>query len=225
MAFTQTASDSDLFLKKADKYLPVVVEAINSIWPTMPMRSFIPSQIEQESCISAKHSKCWNPNVELRTSRELGFGLGQLTIAYKADGSVRFNAWEEIKDKDPSLKNWAWADRYNPLLQIKAIVVKDRFNFQRLTFPIASTLDRMAFTAVTYNAGSVVKDRSLCLARTDCDASKWFAANGKFGVESFSTKSKVPQKGYGKSFFEISREYPKNVLFVRRGKYVPYTGE
>lgn len=208
------------------KYLPLVTEATTSLWPTIPLRSYIPAQIEQESCISLTHKKCWNPNVELKTQREYGFGLGQFTIAYDKAGKVRFNTWQEMKDKDPQLKNWAWEDRYNPLLQIKAIVIKNRINYGKLTFIIKDPLEKMAFLAATYNGGSVVKDRSLCAPRTDCDASTWFAKNGKYkyAVESFSTKSKVVHKGYGKSFFTISREYPLNILYVRRDKYIPYVG-
>jgi hypothetical protein len=217
---------TSLFIEKFTPYKEPVNQAINTLWPSLTLRSYIPSQIEQESCISAKHKKCWNPTVELKTSREYGFGLGQFTIAYKADGSVRFNAWEEIKVKDKLLKDWQWEDRFNPLKQIQAIVIKNRINYSKITFPVKNELTRLAFTAVTYNSGSVMKDRSLCLARSDCDASAWFVKDSskRYAVESFSTKSKVAQKGYGKSFFEISREYPYNVLYLRRMKYVKYTG-
>lgn len=221
------AARAEAIPPNAEKYMPMVVEALDDLWPTIPMRSYIPAQIEQESCISLKHKKCWNPNVELKTSREYGFGLGQFTIAYTSTGAVRFNTWQEIKDKDPSLRNWAWEDRYNPLLQIKAMVIKNRINYGKLTFNIKDNLERMAFLGATYNGGSVMKDRSICVPRNDCDSSAWFAKNGKsqYAVESFSTKSKVPYKGYGKSFFQISREYPVNILYVRRFKYIPYVGE
>lgn len=210
----------------AYKYLPDLVFAINDTWPTIPMKSFLPGLIEQESCISLTHKKCWNPTVELKTSREYGFGLGQFTIAYNANRTVRFNTWEELRDKDVALKDWDWANRFSPILQIKALLIKNRINFSKLAFNIKDTENRMAFLAATYNGGSVMKDRSICMSRNDCDPSAWLVDKKvkPYSVESFSFKSKLVHPGYGKSFFAISREYPRNILFIRRPKYIPHVG-
>jgi len=205
---------------RARELMPEVNKAIDDIWPDMPMRSYFPAQIEQESCISLKHSKCWNPRAELKTAREYGFGLGQITIAYKADGSERFNVFKEVKTMHPDLRNWAWEDRYNPLLQIKAIVVKNRVNWGSIKWETADLDNKMAFLAAYYNGGSPLKDRNLCVNTKGCDPTRWWG-----NVERYSTKSKTPLKEYGnRSIFQISREYPVNVLRVRRPKYVPYTG-
>ena len=56
-------------------YLPVLVEKQRAIWPDAPTPSFLASQVEQESCLSLTHSKCWNPRSELKTSRENGNGF------------------------------------------------------------------------------------------------------------------------------------------------------
>jgi hypothetical protein len=158
----------------------------------------------------------------LKTSREYGFGFGQLTTAYNADGSERFNAWRELKVRDKALANWKWEDRYNAEMQMKALVIKNRFNWARLKFPIVDQTNKLAFMAVTYNAGFPITDVRLCSTKPDCDPTHWFNYEMKKGVEAYSTKSQVKAHGYGKSFFEISREYPRNLLFIRRDKYVPY---
>jgi len=204
----------------AEKLMPDVIAAIDEVWPDMPMRSYFPAQIEQESCITLTHSKCWNPRAELKTSREYGFGLGQLTKAWRADGSLRFDAWAEVKTQHPSLRGWDWEDRYNPRLQIMAIVVKNKVNWGSIKWETADLDNKMAFLATFYNGGNPIKDRNLCLNTAGCDPTRWWG-----NVEKYSIKSKTPLKEYGnRSLFQISREYPVKVLRERRPKYVPYTG-
>lgn len=200
--------------------MPDLIQAIDDVWPDMPMRSYFPAQIEKESCITLTHSKCWNPRAELKTSREYGFGLGQLTIAYRADGSERFNAWAEIKEKHPDLRNWQWANRYDPMLQIKAIVVKNRVNWGAMRWEIADLDNRMAFLSAYYNGGSPARDRTICVNTAGCDPSRWWG-----NVELHSVKSRTKLREYGnRSLFEISRDYPKSLLRERRPKYIPYVG-
>lgn len=207
----------------AEQYMPLLKQSITEIWPAMTPKSFFGAQIEQETCISLKSKGCWNPHTELKTSREYGFGFGQLTIAYNADGTERFNAWAETKAMNKQLNNWKWEDRYNAEMQMKSLIVKNSFNWARLKFPIADNTNKLAFMAVTYNAGLPITDVKLCGVTAGCDPTRWFnVEGGPKGVEAYSTKSKVKAQGYGKSFFEISREYPRNLLFVRRDKYIPY---
>ena len=200
--------------------LPVLSATIDSVWKDMPMRSYMAAQIEQESCISLKHSKCWNSHAELKTSREYGFGFGQTTIAYRADGTVRFNVWEDLTKMDPVLKQkWTWDNRYDPAMQMRALLVKNRINFSAIRFPTANTTEKMAFLAVYYNSGSPLVDRNICLRTPGCDPSKWFG-----NVALHTAKSTVVQKGYGQSFAAISRQYPINVIQIRRPKYIQYMG-
>lgn len=205
--------------ERAKEYIPFVNQSIDNFWPTIPFRSYIPALIEQETCITLTHRTCWNTRAELKTSREYGFGLGQFTIAYRADGAVRFNAWEEIKRADPKLKSWAWEDRFNPYLQISAIIVKNRINWNSATFRTANDYEKMAFVASTYNGGSTFKDRQICSGTPGCDASRWFGH-----VELHSYRSKIPEIGYKKSFFDINREYVVNTIVPtkRRLKYEPW---
>lgn len=202
----------------AVKYLPQLVASQRSIWPDAPLPSFLAAQIEQESCITLKHSKCWNPRAELKTSRENGIGLGQFTRAYRADGSIRFDKISELAAAHKSLSGWTWAKRYDPAYQLTAIVEMDKgiYNRQRSA---ATLRDRLSFTLSAYNGGEggVLQDRRLCANTKGCDSTKWAGH-----VERTSLKQKVAVKGYGKSFFAINREYVTNVLDVRRPKYEPF---
>lgn len=202
----------------AVKYLPELVNVQRDVWPSAPMPSFLAGQIEQESCITLKHSKCWNPRAELKTKRENGIGFGQFTRAYKADGSIRFDKITELASTYDSLAGWSWAKRYDPHYQLTAIVEMDKGIFNRQK-GAATDRDRLSFTLSAYNGGEagVLQDRRLCSNTRGCDPSRWSGH-----VAKTSLKSKVPHPGYAKSFFAINREYVTNILDVRRPKYEPY---
>lgn len=197
------------------QYMPILKDEIKTHWPDLPFPSMLAAQVEQESCISLKHSRCWNTRAELKTDREYGFGLGQITITKK------FNVFEEVKASDKSLRDWKWEDRFDPRYQLRAIVIKMRNGFRTVSKSFKGFWDQMAAALAGYNGGlgSVLKDRTLCVKTPGCDPSYWFG-----NVENNSYKSRVAVKGYGKSFFEINREYPKLVMFEkpRRAKYIPY---
>lgn len=203
---------------KAEKYLPDLVQAQRTIWPDAPMPSFLAGQIEQESCITLKHSRCWDPRAELKTSRENGIGLGQFTRAYNKDGSIRFDKISELAATHKSLKGWSWENRYDADYQLKAIVEMDKAIFSRQK-GAANADERLAFTLSAYNGGEggVLQDRRLCANTRGCDSSRWWNH-----VERYSLKSKTPKQGYGQSFFRINREYVSNIIHVRRAKYIPY---
>lgn len=203
---------------RALEHLPTLVKTQRAIWPDAPTPAFLAAQVEQESCITLKHSKCWNPRVELKTSREYGFGLGQTTIAYRADGSIRFNKWAELRTRYPSLRGWTWDNRFDPAFQLTALVEMDHSIF-RLWTDAATPRERVAFTLSAYNGGEggVRQDRLLCRNTPGCDPTRWYGH-----VEKHSLKSKVAFKGYGKSPYEINREYPRNVQGFRMSKYLPF---
>lgn len=199
-------------------YLPTLVSTQQEIWPDAPMPSFLAAQVEQESCITLTHPKCWNPRAELKTSRENGIGFGQFTRAYRADGSIRFDTISELAIAHKSLRGWNWERRYDPHYQLTAIVEMDRALYARQR-DTATDQDRLSFALSAYNGGpgGVLQDRRLCANTKGCDPSRWAGH-----VERTSLKKKVANKGYGKSFFEINREYVTNILYVRRHKYEPY---
>jgi membrane-bound lytic murein transglycosylase MltF len=145
----------------------------------------------------------------LKTSREYGFGLGQVTVTDK------FNAFTEEQRLDPSLKNWQWNDRYDPQMQLRGLVLKDR-QLYNLILGVASDVDHLAFAFAAYNGGlgGVLSDRRVCAATPHCDQRIWFD-----NVEHTSLKARVKVGGYGQSFFDINREYVRNILLVRSQKY------
>lgn len=204
--------------KGAVQYLPELVSVQQDIWPSAPMPSFLAAQVEQESCISLTHSKCWNPRAELKTKRENGIGFGQFTRAYKADGSIRFDKISELAATHKSLRGWSWANRYDPHYQLTAIVEMDKAIYGRQK-GAATERDRLSFTLSAYNGGEagVLQDRRLCSNTRGCDSTRWLGH-----VAKTSLKSKVPHPGYKQSFYAINREYVTNVLDVRRSKYEPY---
>lgn len=196
---------------------PVLVAVQREHWDDSMEPWTLGGLVEQESCVSLRHSKCWNPHAELRTSREWGVGLGQLTIAYRADGSVRFNKFEELRREHQELRDWRWEDRYNPQQQLLAVVLMVRDLYRRQRGPATPT-DHWAFTLSSYNGGmsGVLRDRLLCGNIGGCDPSRWFGH-----VELHSVKSSVAMPGYGpnRSPMAINREHARNILTLRRDKY------
>lgn len=218
LALVATFAQAETLPKGAVEHLPVLVQVQQQIWPDAPMPSFLAAQVEKESCITLKHSRCWNPRAELKTSREYGFGFGQTTIAYRADGSVRFNKQAELRKAHASLRDWTWERRYDPRLQLIALVEMDKGIWARQR-DAATELDRLKFTLSAYNGGEggLLQDRRMCANTKGCDPSRWSGH-----VEHTSLKAKVAKPGYGKSFFQINREYVVTILGPRRMKYESY---
>lgn len=196
-------------------YLPILSAEIEQHWPTVYRKAYFGGQVEQETCISLTHKKCWSPYAELKTAREYGFGLGQITV------TSAFNNFEEARKLHSSLAGWSWENRYNAQYQLRSMVLKDKFNYGKFSGAI-NERERMAFTFASYNGGigGVLSDKRVCSATPDCSPDRWFGH-----VEKTSKKAKTAVSGYGKSFFEINREYVVNVMTVRHQKYVPYLGE
>jgi hypothetical protein len=190
-------------------YLPVLKYEQVTYWPEAPKVEWLAGQVEKETCITLKHGKCWNPRAELKTDREYGFGLGQLTVTPK------FNNFEESKKWDKGLADWKWEDRYNPNYQLRALVVYMR-NLNRSVKSVPDTTEKYAMTLSAYNGGmgGLLKDRLLCGNTSECDSTKWFNQ-----VENTSFKSKLAVKGYGQSFFAINRGYVRSIMLERYKKY------
>lgn len=208
LAIFSTFAIGQALPENAKKYAPVLKQELRTYWAELKQRSVIAGQIEQESCISLKSLRCWSPSVELKTDREYGFGLGQITI------TKRFNNFNEVKKLDKSLASWKWENRFDAAYQLRAIVFMDRDIYKKLP---NSIVEKLAFMFASYNGGlgGILNDRRLCQGTKGCNPDLWFENTEK---TSFKSKIKPPQ--YGKSFFEINREYPKNILFIRAKKYV-----
>lgn len=205
----------DQILTQAKPQLPVFKQVVYTYWPESPNQQYFPGLVEQETC-SNLHN-CWNPNVQLKTSREYGFGLGQVTVAYGAHGKVRFNNFTEAKERYKQLSAWQWDDRYNPKYQLTFIVLELKNLFLPLASYFKDDINRWAATLVSYNAGSrTIMDRiAACVATKGCDKTQWF--NGLATVSLPYEKKLL----YGVPLYERRNEYPNNIINIRSPKYIP----
>lgn len=209
MLFLSLSARADTLPAGAVKYLPTLKAEIKNHWPDLPLPSVLAAQVEQESL--------WKLNATLKTSREEGVGLGQFTRAYRADGSLRFDALAETVRLSPALAGWNWNTRYDPVYQLRGVVIKNHFAFKKLRTLVGDDYNALAMTDAAYNGGlgGVFSERRLCAQIAGCNPDKWFGH-----VELHSTKSRAKWKGYGLSAFDINRQHVKNVMVVRRSKYI-----
>ena len=96
----------------AHQHLPTLSAEIRTHWPDHPMPAYFGGLIEHESCITLTHPRCWSATSRLKSAREEGAGLGQITRAYHPDGTLRFDALTEMRMKHPALREWSWANVY-----------------------------------------------------------------------------------------------------------------
>lgn len=200
----------------AHALLPVLSMEQRAHWPWHPRPAVLAALIEQESCISLKHSRCWSPTSRLKTSREEGAGLGQITRAYRADGSTRFDSLTDMKRTHPALAEWSWANVYQrPDLQISALVLMSLDNYRALAPLIKDAHATLAFADAAYNGGlrDLQNDRRACAISERCDPRQWFGH-----VERHCTKSHAALYG-SRSACDINREHVTNVMLVRAAKY------
>lgn len=216
LSFASLAQDVKTYIpEKAKLYVPLLRAQQIKYWPTHPMPEVLAGLGEQESCISLKHKRCWSPTSSLKTSREEGAGIFQQTRAYRTDGSIRFDALQELKDKHSILSEWNWNNVYiRADLQLAAVVLKTQDDFKKL-YMIKDPIERLKFVDSSYNGGmgGVNSDRRACGLRKGCDPQIWFD-----NVEHTCMKSKKPIYGTRTACF-INREHTEMVFKVRSNKY------
>jgi hypothetical protein len=195
-------------------YGPILKAEQRHYWPDHPDPATLAALVEQESCVSLKSPRCWNPAARLKSDREEGAGMGQITRAYRADGSLRFDSLAALRDQyGADLAGWSWHNVYaRPDLQLRAVVLMSRDAAR----PFIHTPAMLAFGDAGYNGGTggVQKERRACGLSKGCDPGQWFGH-----VEAHCMKSRQPLYG-GRSACDINREHVRNVLQVRRSKYV-----
>lgn len=200
---------------RAAVYAPVLKAEQSRFWPDHPCPELLAGLVEQESCLSLTHSRCWSPASRLKSAREEGAGLGQITRAYRADGSERFDSLADMRRQHPDLSEWTWANVYARAdLQLRAIVLMSRDNYHALR-AVAAPEARLAFADAAYNGGlaGVQRERRACGLKSGCDPQQWFGQ-----VELLCLKSRTPLYGQ-RSACDINREHVQMVLRVRSGKY------
>ena len=185
-----------------------------------PKAAYLGSLIELESCIHLKHPRCWNPKSRLKSAREEGAGLGQITRAFKPDGTIRFDALSELKHKYPKeLSELSWQVVYDrPDLQVRALTLMMRDNYQYFNKHVKNSYDAYAFADAAYNGGvgGVNHERRACKLASWCDPDKWFD-----NVEKLCLKSKAALYG-NRSACDINRHHVKDVINKRSDKYTKF---
>lgn len=204
---------------QAYQYIPKVNQEAVRLMPDFPYPYYFASLIEHESCISLKHSKCWNPKSKLSTKRELGIGLGQMTKTFREDGSIRFDVLSDLKKAySQELKELSWSTiEIRPDLQIRSIILMTRNSYKNF-YMIPDSFERISMADSAYNGGArdVNKSRMVCGLSKECDPKKWFN-----NVERYCVKSKKPLYG-GRSACDINTYHVKDVMFTRLPKYRNY---
>jgi hypothetical protein len=198
-------------------YLPTLKSITHELMPCHPAPHYFGGLIEHESCITLTHKRCWSPTSRLRTSREEGAGLGQITRTFNSDGSIRFDALTDAKRLDPrGLNDLRWDTVYErPDLQMRVMVLMVRSSYNRISTLTPDPLSAIAMTDAAYNGGmqGVMNERRACQSRQGCDPNQWFGH-----TELHCLKSNKPLYG-NRSACDINRHHVADVLNNRMPKY------
>lgn len=185
--------------------LPALAQARTTHWPTAPLPQVMAGQVEQESS--------WKEKATLKTSRELGRGLVQLTIAYDSSGRERFNSYRDAV-RIKALSSWDWqSDPYNVAYQLAYLVLRDRAEFAGMRPMFRDDAQAWMGTLVGYNAGKgrVMKRRAFARDQ-GLPVDRW---EGGLALAKDPTEARLL---YGRPLREAVNEYPR-VIFARSVKY------
>lgn len=203
--------------EQAMQYLPVLSTQVKDVMPGFHAPEYFGALVEHESGCPGIKSMCWNPKARLKSAREEGAGLSQITRAYKEDGSLRFDALAETRKLDPrGLNELRWDTVYErPDLQLRVMVVMTRQNWNRVGKLTQDPNYQLKLTDLSYNAGfgRVLNDMRACSTTAGCDAQKW-----EGHVEQTCTASKKALYG-NRSACDISRHHVTDVVNTRMPKY------
>lgn len=216
---THASTNKDYIPPRAYEYKYTLLNEITTIFPELPEYNYVPSLIELESCISLTHSRCWSPTSQLKTRREEGAGLFQITRAYNSDGTLRFDTLQAMKDRYKEyLHELSWKNVYQrPDLQIRLGILLIRDLYYKLAM-IEDEYERLKFVDSAYNGGLkwTYRERRACSLARNCNENIWFD-----NVEKYCLKSKKIL--YGKrSACDINRDHTKDVFLYRLPKYKKY---
>jgi hypothetical protein len=191
-------------LDRAKLYIPIYKNVILQYWAEMPLPYIPCAQVEKESD--------WIKTATLKTSRELGRGLSQITIAYNKDGSVRFNNYKYGYN---ALKSWNWRqDPYNVKYQLTFMVLMDKDNYQTVRKYMMNNQEGVKSMLVCYNAGygRWLKRRTVAKSK-HLPVDIWTG-----GLDKACSDSEKNTKLYDKDLCSTVNAYP-NRIFEMSDKY------
>ena len=141
--------------------------------------------------------------------------MGQLTRAWREDGSLRFDSLQESRRRWPKeLGELSWNNVYTrPDLQIRTMILMSRANYSLFL----DTHEPLAFADSAYNGGvsDVRRSRVACNISKTCDPKYWFGH-----VELHNVKSRKVLYA-NRSARDINNHHVYDVLNVHIHKYVP----
>ena len=208
---------------RAIPILPEIEKEMSLYAPSVKRPWNLAAIYDHETCITFKHSKCWNPHAQLKTSREQGLGLPQMTRTWKPNGTIRFDNIANMRKAYPEqLSELSWdtfKDRVD--LQVRSSALLFNEEWKRL-YTVLSDDERYRMTRSAWNGGGgrVATARSRCKLTSGCDPQRWFNH-----TEKHLPQSRVPMKNYGnRSPYDINTHYVKDTE-RRLNKFKPYFKE
>lgn len=209
-------AEADIIPPQAFTYRNTIKTELDNNFSDLYNYNYVPSLVEHESCISLKHKKCWNSLSRLKTTREEGAGLGQVTRAFNPDGSVRFDTLGEMaKRYKVELREAKWETIYQrPDIQLRIMILMLRDDYKKL-YTIDDKENRMQMVDAAYNGGlgGVLKERRACGLSNNCNPNIWFN-----NVEKYCLKSKKVLYGT-RSACDINRHHVEDVFHNNIPKY------
>ena len=172
--------------------------------------------IEQESCVTLCSKKCWNPKARLKTKREEGAGLFQITRVFYPNGLVKWDMLRYLKLRYPKyLKDLTWKNIYNrPDLQILAGMLLWKSNMPLFIHKVDKD-SLIWFLDSCYNGGFkyLYREMTICKLTKGCNPRKWFGNVAKI------KSRRALHKLYGnRTAWDINRQHVKLVR-ARMQKY------
>ena len=181
----------------AVKNLPALAAAYRTQWPDAPLQYIAAGQVEQESQ--------WDEHATLRTSRELGRGLVQMTV------TKSFNIYRTAV-KYKALRGWDWqSDPYNPRCQLLFLICQNKDNYLRSS--AINAAERWKIALIRYNAGDGrISARRRYAIASGLPTDRW---TGGLELAHGPAERSVL---YGRELWRAVNEYPA-VIFRRAEKY------
>lgn len=198
--FASVCFGANVVMQRAKKHMPLVTQVLNDLWPKMPRKEVIPAQIEQESG--------FKPTATLKTSRELGRGFAQITIAYGKDGQERFNNYRNAV-RLKQLKNWNWKeDPYNEKYQLTYLILMDKSNYTTIRPHMISDDEALKTMLVSHNAGA----GRWVIRRTYAKSKGIPADRWTGGLDRACKPAEINTVIYGMSLCDMVNHYPATIM-------------